>query len=92
MLNSLVAMLAGILTNFLHSFWGTARAPYLAAMVPAAIGFQIVATTWNENFGQSSKSSYRTNSETSSNPIGTFMIWFAVCLNSVFSFLTQITG
>ncbi|CAO3608884.1 unnamed protein product [Mucor hiemalis] len=50
LLNSVVAILAGILANSLVDIWGF-RAPYVGSMVLVCCVGTMVTTTWTENYG-----------------------------------------
>lgn len=50
LLNSVVAILAGLLANSLVDIWGF-RAPYIASMVLVCFVALMVTTTWTENYG-----------------------------------------
>ncbi|KAI9189869.1 hypothetical protein H9P43_001302 [Blastocladiella emersonii ATCC 22665] len=50
-LNSVVAIVAGLAANSAADALGTSRIPFLLAIVPAVVGFAIVAATWSENYG-----------------------------------------
>lgn len=50
LLNSVVAILAGLLANSLVDIWGF-RAPYIASMVLVGLVALMVTTTWTENYG-----------------------------------------
>lgn len=49
-LNSVVAILAGILANALVDKWGF-RSPYVASMVLICFVALVVMNTWSENYG-----------------------------------------
>ena len=50
LLNSVVAILAGVLANTLVGIWGF-RAPYVGSMVLILGVASMVVTTWTENYG-----------------------------------------
>ncbi|RCI03949.1 Molybdate-anion transporter [Rhizopus stolonifer] len=50
LLNSVVAILAGILANALVDLWGF-RAPYIASMSLVCFVATMVSSTWTENYG-----------------------------------------
>jgi MFS family permease len=50
LLNSVVAILAGILANSLVDIWGF-RAPYIGSMVLVCLVAAMVISTWTENYG-----------------------------------------
>lgn len=50
LLNSVVAILAGMVANGLVDLWGF-RAPYVASMALICFVFVLVSSTWSENYG-----------------------------------------
>ena len=50
LLNSLVAILAGILANGLVDLWGF-RAPYMASIAILCIAATTISSLWTENYG-----------------------------------------
>ncbi|KAI7905780.1 uncharacterized protein BX663DRAFT_500890 [Cokeromyces recurvatus] len=50
LLNSIVAILAGITANVLVELWGF-RAPYIGSMILISLVATMVMTTWTENYG-----------------------------------------
>lgn len=55
--NGLVAMVSGVVANFLSAYTETYAAPYAAAMILFAIAFAIVSSSWKENYGSRGSSS-----------------------------------
>jgi hypothetical protein len=54
LLNSIVAILAGILANSLVNIWGF-KAPYIGSMVLICFVAMMVITTWTENYGSNNQ-------------------------------------
>lgn len=50
LLNSIVAILAGMVANALVDVWGY-RSPYVASMILICAVFMMVSSTWSENYG-----------------------------------------
>jgi len=55
LLNSVVAILAGILANSLVDVWGF-KAPYIASMLLVCLVATTVISTWTENYGSNNQS------------------------------------
>ncbi|KAF2679120.1 DUF791-domain-containing protein [Lentithecium fluviatile CBS 122367] len=51
MLNSVVAIMAGILAEWLVGSTGTAKAPFMASMACLSLAFVTISKTWAENYG-----------------------------------------
>lgn len=51
MLNSIVAIMAGILAEWLVRAIGTAKAPFMASIACLSLAFVLIARTWSENYG-----------------------------------------
>jgi MFS family permease len=51
MLNSVVAIIAGVFAEWLVRTMGTAKAPFMASMVLLALAFVTISKTWAENYG-----------------------------------------
>lgn len=49
LLNSLVAIVAGLISNGLFHSFGTAKSPFILAMIPSILAFGIIFRTWKEN-------------------------------------------
>ncbi|KAI9702840.1 MAG: hypothetical protein M1836_008054 [Candelina mexicana] len=52
-MNSIVAIVAGVLSEWLVEFTGTKRAPFMASAGCLAIAFWVISTYWSENYGDS---------------------------------------
>lgn len=75
LLNSVVAILAGLLANSLVDIWGF-RAPYIASMVLICFVASMVVTTWTENYGTEEAVSFSVYTYIKRNPIRTFFSLF----------------
>ncbi|KAF2727528.1 DUF791-domain-containing protein, partial [Polyplosphaeria fusca] len=53
MLNSLVAIIAGIIAEWVFRVFGTAKAPFLTATACLAMAFMAISRLWGENYGLS---------------------------------------
>ncbi|KAF2641216.1 DUF791-domain-containing protein [Massarina eburnea CBS 473.64] len=53
-LNSVVAILAGVLAEWMVRVTGTAKAPFIGAIVCLTLAFMTIARTWSENYGDRS--------------------------------------
>jgi len=51
MLNSIVAIIAGVLAEWLGRAIGTAKAPFMASMACLSVAFIMIARNWSENYG-----------------------------------------
>lgn len=56
-LNSISAILAGILSNALVDIWGY-KAPYFASIILLCTVCAVITSTWTENYGSHQKVSY----------------------------------
>jgi MFS family permease len=51
MLNSVVAIVAGVMAEWLVRATGTAKAPFMASMACLSLAFLVISKTWSENYG-----------------------------------------
>lgn len=56
-LNSIVAILSGVFSEWLVTFTGTKRAPFMASAGLLMIAFWIILVCWTENYGDSHQTS-----------------------------------
>lgn len=75
LLNSVVAILAGILANSLVDIWGF-KAPYIASMLLVCLVATTVISTWTENYGSNQSVSY---SGWGGMGVNTIEVFFFVC-------------
>ncbi|KAK4219898.1 hypothetical protein QBC37DRAFT_408762 [Rhypophila decipiens] len=51
MVNSLVAIASGVVSEWLVGISGTKKAPFMASVVVLAVAFGVIALSWNEYYG-----------------------------------------
>ncbi|KAI9673045.1 MAG: hypothetical protein M1817_003209 [Caeruleum heppii] len=56
-MNSIVAIIAGVFSEWLVELTGTKRAPFMASAVCLGIAFWVMLNYWSENYGDSTESS-----------------------------------
>lgn len=56
-LNSIVAILSGVFSEWLVDFTGTKRSPFMASIALLALAFWIILIGWTENYGDSHQTS-----------------------------------
>ncbi|KAI9826614.1 MAG: hypothetical protein M1832_006210 [Thelocarpon impressellum] len=56
-MNSIVAIVAGVVSEWLVELTGTKRAPFMASAMCLAVAFWVMWTYWGENYGDSAQQS-----------------------------------